>query len=97
MSSDITKATVLRRRNDVKWREEDFGLLLCNARGEYAVFNKVGQLIWEMLADPAPVDHLVRTVQARYPDVSPEVVEQDVLRFVESIFAKQLAEPASDA
>lgn len=88
----VTKDTVLRKVSDVKWRDEDFGLLLCNHRGQYLMFNQMGKLVWEMVDGSRKVVDMIQAVQEKYAGAAPELIEKDVLTFARSIITNHLAE-----
>lgn len=52
---------------------------------ELLTLNRVGSVVWELLADGAEQGGLVDGVAARYPDVERERVASDVAAFVDQL------------
>ena len=53
--------------------------------------NEVGTIIWNAIAEPTPVEHLVATVAGEF-DVTPDRVRQDVAEFLEELAQLRLIE-----
>jgi hypothetical protein len=66
------------------------------ANGIYYSMDKVGGLLWEMLAAGHKLEEVVATVTARY-DVSPEQAQADVERLATELLQENLLLEANDA
>lgn len=53
-------------------------------QGKYFMIKGVGNDIWDMLADDIAVEQIIQNLLAEY-DVSEEVCEQEVLKFLNSL------------
>ncbi len=60
-------------------------------RGQYFSLNEVGAKIWELIQEPQSVDAICASLLAQY-EVSPEVLEADVLEILEAMHSQGLVQ-----
>jgi coenzyme PQQ synthesis protein D (PqqD) len=97
--SEITKATVLRRRSDVRYRRiEGEAVVLRQSAAEVLVLNEVGASVLDLADGRRPVGEWIDAIVRDYRDdrghdVDRETVARDVLEFASEATEAGLLEP----
>jgi hypothetical protein len=81
--------TVVRNAPPLSAAVDDHVVMLDPARGEYFGLDPVGSRIWELLAEPRPVDDLCATLVAEF-DVDDATCRSEVLAFLDGLAAVEL-------
>jgi hypothetical protein len=90
--SEITPATVVvRSAGPLAAHIDDEVVMLDLRQGSYFGLDRAGSAIWDLLETPRPVGEVCAALVRRF-DVTPEVCEADVVRFVEELRAAGLVD-----
>ena len=91
--SEITPATVLRRRSDVRYRRiEGEAVVLRQSAAEVLVLNEVGASVLDLADGRRPVGEWINTIVHEY-GADRETVARDVLEFAGEAAEAGLLEP----
>ena len=71
-------------------------IMLDLSRGEYFGLNAVGAQVWELIAEPRPVNEVRDELVAAYPEVAPARIEADLLALLEELAEVSLAQVVGD-
>jgi hypothetical protein len=86
----IGRDSRIRRNPKVTYRDlEDGGVLLHLESGAYHGLNSTGSAIWKLLDDDPTLEELSHRLRAALDD-PPPTLDEDVLRFVQSMSARDL-------
>lgn len=93
--SDITPATVLRRRPDVRYRRiEGEAVVLRQSAAEVLVLNEVGASVLELADGSRSVGDWIDALGREY-EGDPETLASDVLAFAAALAEAGLLEPVA--
>jgi hypothetical protein len=91
--SDITPATVLRRRSDVRYRRiEGEAVVLRQSAAEVLVLNEVGASVLDLADGERSVGEWIAALEAEYEGDS-GILAREVLEFAAELAAAGLLEP----
>ena len=82
-----------RRVEGVLSETADGRAMLASLSGcEVVVLNGTGTVVWDLLADHADPDQLVRLVHEAYPEVAVDSITRDVHAFLDELVVAELVE-----
>lgn len=94
--SDITPASILRRRSDVRYRRiEGEAVVLRQSAAEVLVLNEVGACVLDLADGERSVREWIEALARDY-DADPEALARDVLEFAGELHAAGLLEAVGE-
>jgi len=86
----ISQASILQRSQEVLHSMVDEEAIMMNINtGEYHNINEIGNMIWELLESPISFEMICQAIMETY-EVSQEVCEAEVMRFIQELLDKKL-------